>query len=481
LEEWRLTQASSPNTADSESSWSFTPPFSARLTTFMSDGWGSSQPPAADVSPPAELLESRRDRLRTELDRTAPALITAGTAQIRNGDQSFAFRADSDYVWLTGDQQAGGVLILDPSAASADRLYIDAPLPRSDPRFYTDANSSEVWVGTRPTPAQTSQRLGIDVRPLSELPQVLATLVSATVSGGQDPVIAGVTRQPARDGIALKSLISELRMIKDAWEIAELRRAVDLTIDSFNAIRPLLKPGATDSEREIEAAFIAASRRHGNGTGFAPIVGAGSHATTLHWTRNDGPVRAGDLVLIDAGTETDSLYTGDLTRTFPAGGRFTDLQRRVYEHVLAAEDAAFAALRPGAEYQAYYPAVERRLVEGLAELGVLPVSVDESLDPGSGLHRRWTLCAPGHHMGLDVHDCGAARDEAYLHGPLRPGMVLTIEPGLYFQQNDELVPRELRGTGIRIEDDVLITEDGYEVLSRRLPRLADDVEAWISA
>jgi Xaa-Pro aminopeptidase len=474
-----MIESSSPHNAGSDPVWSFDAPYSARLTEFMSGGWGAGAAPAQDSAPPIELLRQRRSALRAELDGSAPAVVAAGRPATRNGDQSFAFRADSDYVWLTGDQQPGGVLILDPSDATADRLFVDAPLPRSDPRFYTDANSSEVWVGTRPTPAQLSERLGIAVSPLTDLPTALAALDTATISGGLDAALSGVRQQPARDQLRLKTVIAELRMIKDAWEIAELRRAVELSIDSFNAIRPLLKADAQRCERELEAAFTAASRRFGNGTGFAPIVGAGSHATTLHWTRNDGPVRHGELVLIDAGTETDSLYTGDLTRTFPVGGRFSDLQRRVYEHVLAAEDAAFATLKPGAEYRSYYPAVERRLAEGLSDLGVLPVAVDESLDPESGLHRRWTLCAPGHHLGLDVHDCGPARDEAYLHGELRPGMVLTIEPGLYFQHNDELVPPQLRGIGVRIEDDVLITADGYEVLSRRLPRLADEVEAWI--
>jgi Xaa-Pro aminopeptidase len=479
LEEWRLIESSPTHNGGSDPAWSFDAPYSARLTEFMSDGWGASAPPPHDSSPPIAVLSRRRAALRAELDRSAPAVVAAGRPAPRNGDQSFAFRADSDYVWLTGDQQPGGVLILDPADDAADRLYVDAPLPRSDPRFYTDANSSEVWVGTRPTPDELEERLGIAVSPLTDLPAALAAIATATVSGGRDGALSGVREQPARDQLRLKTVIAELRMIKDEWEIAELRGAVELTIDSFNAIRRLLKADAERSERELEAAFKAASRRFGNGTGFAPIVGAGSHATTLHWTRNDGPVRHGELVLIDAGTETNSLYTGDLTRTFPVGGHFTDLQRQVYEHVLAAEDAAFATLKPGAEYRAYYPAVERRLAEGLADLGVLPVSVDESLDPESGLHRRWTLCAPGHHLGLDVHDCGPARDEAYLHGELRPGMVLTIEPGLYFQKNDELVPPQLRGVGVRIEDDVLITADGYEVLSRRLPRLADEVEAWI--
>jgi Xaa-Pro aminopeptidase len=146
--------------------------------------------------------------------------------------------------------------------------------------------------------------------------------------------------------------------------------------------------------------------------------------------------------------------------------------------VHAAQEAALAELRPGADFKAFHRASARVLAGGLADLGVLPVSAEESLQPDCGLHRRWTLCAPGHMMGLDVHDCASAREARYLGGPLQAGHVLTVEPGLYFQSNDETVPEALRGIGIRIEDDVLITPDGYELLSSALPRAPDEIEAW---
>jgi Xaa-Pro aminopeptidase len=176
--------------------------------------------------------------------------------------------------------------------------------------------------------------------------------------------------------------------------------------------------------------------------------------------------------------EMKALYTADVTRTFPVSGVFTGLQRQVYSYVLAAQEAAMAALRPGADFREYHRESARLLAEGLEDLGVLPVSAKESLDPDCGLHRRWTLCAPGHMMGLDVHDCASAREARYLGGPLAAGQVLTVEPGLYFQANDETLPPELRGMGIRIEDDVLITPDGYELISSALPRRLDEIEAW---
>jgi Xaa-Pro aminopeptidase len=176
-----------------------------------------------------------------------------------------------------------------------------------------------------------------------------------------------------------------------------------------------------------------------------------------------------------------SLYTADVTRTLPVSGRFTPRQREVYQIVLAAQDAGLAAVRPGRPYRDYYRAIARVLAEGLSDLGVLPVSAKESLREDCGLHRRWTLCGPGHMLGLDVHDCTQARSELYIDGTLEPGYVLTVEPGLYFQPDDLLLPEDLRGIGVRIEDDVLVTDDGCELLSGNLPRTPDDIEAWMSS
>jgi Xaa-Pro aminopeptidase len=282
----------------------------------------------------------------------------------------------------------------------------------------------------------------------------------------------------------LTAIMSELRLVKDEWEIGQLRGAVDASTAGFCDVAALLaRPGSRDglTERHVEGAFGNRARLAGNGTGYHTIAASGPHATILHWNRNDGPLRDTDLLLLDAGVELGSLYTADVTRTFPVSGRFTALQRQVYEIVLAAQEAGLAQLRPGADFRAFYPACARVLAEGLESLGLLPVSAAESLEPESGLHRRWTLCAPGHMLGLDVHDCAKARESRYLGGPLAAGQVLTVEPGLYFQANDELIPPELRGLGVRIEDDVLITADGYELLSGALPRDPDEIESWCAA
>jgi Xaa-Pro aminopeptidase len=179
------------------------------------------------------------------------------------------------------------------------------------------------------------------------------------------------------------------------------------------------------------------------------------------------------------GVENPSLYTADVTRTLPVDGVFTDDQRHLYGLVHAAQEAGLAAVKPGAPYRDFHVAAMTVLARGLEDMGVLPCSADEALEKDSGVYRRWTLHGTGHMLGLDVHDCAAARSESYLDGKLEPGMVLTVEPGLYFQSSDLLVPESLRGIGIRIEDDVLVTDDGCQNLSGHLARAADDVEAWM--
>ena len=183
---------------------------------------------------------------------------------------------------------------------------------------------------------------------------------------------------------------------------------------------------------------------------------------------------------MDAGVEVDSLYTADVTRTLPVSGTFSPAQRQVYDAVLAAADAAFAAVHPGASLRDVHAAAMEVIAARLAEWGWLPVSAAESLGPDGGHHRRWMVHGTSHHLGIDVHDCAQARRDVYLGGPLAPGMVFTIEPGLYLRADDLGVPPEFRGIGVRIEDDVLVTEDGVENLSAALPRAATDVEAWMA-
>ena len=235
-------------------------------------------------------------------------------------------------------------------------------------------------------------------------------------------------------------------------------------------------------ERWVEGVFGLHARHQGNAVGYDTIAASGDHANTLHWIKNTGEVRSGEMILVDAGVEVDSLFTADITRTLPVDGTFTDAQREIYDAVYAAQQAGMDAIKPGATFSDIHAAAIRVIAERLHGWGLLPdgVSVEDTLDTETGqYHRRWMVHGTSHHLGLDVHDCAQALREEY-RGPLKPGMVITVEPGIYFKSTDLLVPEELRGVGVRIEDDIVITNTGHEILSDQLPRQAEDVESWMA-
>jgi len=276
----------------------------------------------------------------------------------------------------------------------------------------------------------------------------------------------------------LKVFLHDIRLVKDDWEIEQLRAACAATVLGFEDVVRELAQAVATSERWIEGTFWRRARVEGNDVGYLSICASGEHATTLHWVRNDGPVRPGELLLLDAGVETDAFYTADVTRTLPISGRYSEIQRRVYEAVLAAQEAGLAAVRPGARFRDFHDAAQRVLAEHLVAWGVLDGPVERVLE--RGLHRRFTLHGTGHMLGLDVHDCADARTEEYVDAELVVGMILTVEPGLYFQLDDLTVPEEYRGIGVRIEDDILVTPAGNENLSAALPRTAAEIEDWMS-
>jgi Xaa-Pro aminopeptidase len=276
-------------------------------------------------------------------------------------------------------------------------------------------------------------------------------------------------------------VISEMRLVKDEWEIGELRTACDVTALGFTDAAGEMDRAVELGERWIEGTFFRRARAMGNDIGYDSIVGGGSHATTLHWVENTGRIVPGEMVLLDMGVEGHNLYTADVTRTLPVSGTYSTLQRELYDLVYAAQEAGIRAVRPGEPFVAPHQAAMEVLAHGLESLRLLPCSAEEALDPDSGVYARWTLHGTSHMLGMDVHDCGQAAPESYKLGTLAEGMVLTVEPGLYFQADDLLVPEEMRGIGIRIEDDVLVTADGCDNLSASLPRASYDVEAWMAA
>jgi Xaa-Pro aminopeptidase len=329
---------------------------------------------------------------------------------------------------------------------------------------------------------ETETKYGITVRQVDDLIKFLDSDVDTYVVRGEDSDVDGAVKDRKKKDPELSAWLSQARLLKDPFEIAELQAAVDSTNRGF-ADMVRVFPAATATkrgERIIEAAFFGRARLEGNELGYDSIVASGSHACILHWIRNDGDVVPGDLILIDAGVEMDSHYTADITRTLPINGKFNEAQRKIYMLVYEAQRAGFAAIKPGAKFADINRASQEVLAKGLEDMGVLPISAEESMQPESGLHRRWTVHGVSHMLGMDVHDCAQARKDQYLEGTLEAGMVLTVEPGLYIHPDDLLFPAEYRGIGVRIEDDVLVTESGCRVLSGGLPSHPDEIEVWMS-
>ncbi|RWR22286.1 aminopeptidase P family protein, partial [Agrococcus lahaulensis] len=405
----------------------------------------------------------------------------------RSNDTDYPFRPHPDFTYLTGwgsDAEPDSVLVLEPAGDGHEAtLYFRGPAGRGTTEFYANPAIGEFWVGPRPSLDHVAAELGLRVADLDGLAGALEAggEADALVVTGADAAVEAMVAGANPDGDVLARDLSELRLVKDAHEIAEVQAAVDATARGFDDVIADLAEATRHErgERVVEGAFHRRARLDGNAVGYDTIAASGHHACYLHWTRNDGRVREGDLILLDAGVEVDSLYTADITRTLPISGEFTELQRKVYDAVLEAADAAFAIVRPGIVFKEVHAAAMEVIARRTAEWGLLPIPAEQSLEPDQQLHRRWMVHGTSHHLGLDVHDCAAARRDFYHDGVVREGMVFTIEPGLYFQADDLTVPEELRGIGVRIEDDIVVTADGARNLSGAIPRTADEVEAWM--
>ena len=473
----RKSPRTSPKTANHDGG--ITP----ELRSFMVSKWATPKDRAIKPSDVARFASDRRDQLSAAYPGEV-LIVTSGRLKVRSNDTHYAYRANSAYAWLTGHLEEGGVLLMTPMRTGhRTTLFVRPASGRKTIDFYRDRDYGELWVGPRPGVAETSARLGITCAALETLPKAIdkvrasAKAVRATL--GHDPdvdrLLKGLTA--SKRNAQFDSTLSELRLIKDKWEVAELQRAVDATKVGFDDV--LAEFGHATSERWLEGTFFRRARTEGNDVGYGSIVACGHHACTLHWTDNDGPVRDGDLALLDMGVEGLNLYTADVTRTVPINGRFSPLQLQVYEAVLDAQEAGIAACRDGETFLAPHSAAMEVLVSHLVKWGLLKGDTDQLLKTAT--HMRYTLHGTSHMLGIDVHDCAKARNEFYRAGSLRNGMVLTVEPGLYFQHNDLSVPKEFRGIGVRIEDDVLITAKGPRVLSAAIPKNPSDVEQWVQS
>lgn len=442
-------------------------PNSKEFLDYISSGWQESTQKSVSPSPAADFAKTRRDLVAAEFPNQL-ILIEAGAPKTRSNDTEYRYRPHAAFAHLTGwgsQTVPDSVLVLD-TEHSNQILFLRPTAGKDSDEFFANPAIGEFWVGARPTLEDVSALLKIDTRDLSEL--------SAYLDNKQTTNL---------DDSELAQFVSELRLIKDSYEIDQMRQAVASSIRGFEDIVKVL-PQATMTprgERVIETAFFARARLEGNDLGYETIAAAGKNACILHWITNHGPVNSGELVLVDAGVEMDSFYTADITRTLPINGKYSEAQLELYQAVLEAADAAFAVAKPGIKFREIHEAAMKVIASKVAGWGILPVSAETSLESDKQFHRRWMVHGTSHHLGLDVHDCAQARKEMYLDAELKEGMIFTIEPGLYFHENDLLAPERFRGIGIRIEDDVLVTKDGVENLSAKLPRTPAEIESWMAS
>ena len=464
---------------------------------FISEDWGA-RPAGPERMKVADYTPARHKEL-SELFPGERLVIPAGDLKVRSNDTDYRFRAHSAFSHLTGlggEDEPGAVLVLNPVDDGHEAtLYFHPRAPRSSEEFYADSRHGEFWVGARLSAEEMEKATGIKVAHIDGMKDAISKdlgEVQIRVMPQSDAAVEamvaelrqqnGLTEGAAQADARMAEATSEMRLTKDEWEIAEMQKAIDVTASGFEEMIRAM-PRARDhwrGERVLEGVFQAKAREEGNGLGYDTIAAAGNNANTLHWITNNGLVRDGELILIDAGAEVDSLYTADITRTLPISGTFTQTQREVYDAVLEACERALEVAQGKVQFKDIHTAAMEVIAKHLEKWGILPVSAEESLKPENQYHRRWMPHGTSHHLGLDVHDCAQAKRELYQDSYLEPGMIFTIEPGLYFREDDLKVPERFRGIGVRIEDDILVTDDGAIRMSESIPRTADDVERWMA-
>ncbi|GGC09670.1 Xaa-Pro aminopeptidase [Marinobacterium zhoushanense] len=426
----------------------------------------------------------RRRRLLEMLPEGSVALVAGASLATRNRDAEYAFRQHSDFYYLTGFNEPDAILLLRPGR-DAGQVVLFCP-PR-DPAM-------EIWTGYRAGPEGCVERFGADQAfDLSELetqmPQLLDGARKLYYALGSDDALdsrvrgwLNAVRAKERQGaeapqelILLDNMLHEMRLLKDEEEVQIMRRAAQISAEAHCEAMRRAAPGAF--EYQLEGTILSYCMDRGaRFQAYSPIVGGGENACILHYIDNDAPLHDGDLVLIDAGCELD-CYASDITRTFPVNGRFSPEQRALYELVLNTNQACIELIRPGLPWNEVHDLSVRLLTGGLIELGLLEGELDQLIE--SGAYKEFYMHRIGHWLGMDVHDVGNYKVDGEWR-PLAPGMVMTVEPGLYVSPQNEKVEARWRGIGIRIEDDVLVTAQGAEVLTAAVPKRVDEIEALMA-
>ncbi len=436
---------------------------------------------------PITLAQTVHARRRRQLMRMAGddaiLVVPAAPERIRSRDTHYPYRQDSDFWYLTGFAEPDAVLVLVPGRRHGEALLF---CRERDPE-------REAWDGPRVGPEGAVDALGMDdAYPIDDIDDILPGLIEGRsrvyyhlgrdtefdlkLIGWLNQVRAQVRlgAQPPHEFLELGHLLDELRLFKSKEEIRLMQRAADISVAAHEAAMRAARPGIREYalQAELERVF----RMHEAEPAYGSIVGAGANACVLHYRANNAQAKDGELVLIDAGAEYRG-YAADITRTFPVNGRFSPAQRALHDLVGAAQAAALAQAKPGVPYEAGHVAAVNTLTEGLLRLGLLKGRLEKNI--AEGTYKRFYRHKTGHWLGLDVHDVGDYRidGESRL---LEPGMVFTIEPGLYISPDDASVDPKWRGIGIRTEDDVLVTRDGHAVLTDALARSADEIEALMA-
>jgi Xaa-Pro aminopeptidase len=424
------------------------------------------------------LQAQRRERL-VSLIKQGVAVVRTAPERARNRDSTYPYRFDSYFYYLSGFPEPEAVLVLIAGAKPKSILFCREKSPER-----------EIWDGFRYGPDQAREIFAFDeAHPISDLdelmPQLLADQPSVFCDVGSDGdwdsrVIGWINkvRAQVRSGVTapaeicdIRLFVDDMRLIKDPHELGTMRRAAAISTEAHRRAMRATRPGLR--EYEVEAEIVHEFRRRGaQAPAYTPIVAGGANSCVLHYVQNDAILKDGDLLLIDAGCELDG-YASDITRTFPVGGKFAGPQRDIYEMVLAAQAAAIAEVKPGAEWENPHNAAVKVLAQGMVDLGLCKGTVDSAIE--SGDYRRFFMHRTGHWLGLDVHDAGDyKRNGKWVE--LNPGMVLTVEPGCYVRPG-EGVPEKFWNIGVRIEDDALVTGNGCEIITAAAPKKIEDIES----